>query len=80
MRSKISWMPLVVLIVAVIAICGIGTSAHAAGGDSHLQPGAPASNFSLLSQEEKPVALSDYKGKWVVLYFLPQGHVVGLHH
>jgi peroxiredoxin Q/BCP len=58
--------------MGVVAICGASASAHAAGGDSHLQAGAAAPNFSLISQEDKPVALSDYKGKWVVLYFYPK--------
>ena len=67
MASKSSW---IAFLVAVFVICGVAASAHAA--DSHLDPGALAPNFSLLSQEEKPVALSDYKGKWVVLYFYPK--------
>ena len=69
MHSKKLWFALA---VAVIALCGVYTAAPAAGTDSHLQVGASAPNFSLLSQEEKPVALSGYKGKWVVLYFYPK--------
>jgi len=37
-----------------------------------LQPGTPAPNFTLPSQENTPVSLSDFKGKWVVLYFYPK--------
>ncbi len=37
-----------------------------------LQPGASAPNFTLPSQENTPVSLSDYKGKWIVLYFYPK--------
>lgn len=33
--------------------------------------GTPAPNFSLPDQNDKPVKLSDYKGKWVVLAFYP---------
>ena len=73
MISKSSW---IAFLVAVIVICGVAASAHAAT-DSHLQVGAPAPNFSLLSQEEKSVALSDYKGKWVVLYFYPKDMTTG---
>jgi thioredoxin-dependent peroxiredoxin len=37
-----------------------------------LEPGATAPNFTLPSQENTPVSLADYKGKWVVLYFYPK--------
>jgi thioredoxin-dependent peroxiredoxin len=74
MRNKVLW---IAFIASVIAMFGVDARAHAAGGDSHLQVGAPAPNFSLPSQEEKPVALSDYKGKWVVLYFYPKDMTSG---
>ena len=32
---------------------------------------------SLPSQENQPVSLSDYKGKWVVLYFYPKDQTSG---
>jgi peroxiredoxin Q/BCP len=39
--------------------------------------GAAAPNFTLPSQENKPVSLSDYRGKWVVLYFYPKDQTAG---
>jgi peroxiredoxin Q/BCP len=42
-----------------------------------LQPGTTAPNFTLPSQEETPVSLSDYRGKWVVLYFYPKDMTSG---
>jgi peroxiredoxin Q/BCP len=39
--------------------------------------GAAALNFALPSQENKPVSLSDYRGKWVVLYFYPKDQTAG---
>jgi peroxiredoxin Q/BCP len=66
----------VAIIVGIVAACGAGLRAHAADGDT-LQPGVAAPNFSLPSQEEKQVALSDYKGKWVVLYFYPKDMTTG---
>jgi thioredoxin-dependent peroxiredoxin len=39
--------------------------------------GAMAPNFTLPSQEDKPVSLADYKGKWVVLYFYPKDQTSG---
>jgi peroxiredoxin Q/BCP len=39
--------------------------------------GTAAPNFTLPSQENKPVSLTDYKGKWVVLYFYPKDQTSG---
>jgi peroxiredoxin Q/BCP len=39
--------------------------------------GIAAPNFTLPSQENLPVSLSDYKGKWVVLYFYPKDQTSG---
>lgn len=39
--------------------------------------GSPAPAFNLTSNEGKQVSLSDYKGKWVVLYFYPKDFTQG---
>ena len=39
--------------------------------------GTAAPNFTLPSQENTPVSLSQYKGKWVVLYFYPKDQTSG---
>lgn len=39
--------------------------------------GAPAPGFSLAAQDGKPVALKDYRGKRVVLYFYPKDFTGG---
>ena len=39
--------------------------------------GAKAPAFTMSSQEGKPVSLSDYSGKWVVLYFYPKDFTGG---
>lgn len=39
--------------------------------------GSVAPNFTLPSQENRPVSLSDYRGKWVVLYFYPKDQTAG---
>jgi thioredoxin-dependent peroxiredoxin len=39
--------------------------------------GSKAPSFTLPSQENKPVSLADYKGKWVVLYFYPKDTTAG---
>src|SRR6201986_4568354 len=47
-----------------------------AGGDL-AATGSSAPSFTLPSQKNKPVSLSDYKGKWVVLYFSPKDQTSG---
>jgi len=45
---------------------------------SDLAPaGSYAPNFKLPSQEDQQVSLSDYKDKWVVLYFYPKDQTSG---
>ena len=39
--------------------------------------GSAAPNFTLPNQENTPVSLTDYKGKWVVLYFYPKDQTSG---
>jgi peroxiredoxin Q/BCP len=37
----------------------------------------PAPDFTLASQDGKPVSLSQFRGKWVVLYFYPKDFTKG---
>src|SRR5215831_4324411 len=39
--------------------------------------GTSAPVFTLPSQEGSPISLSEYKGKWVVLYFYPKDFTQG---
>lgn len=70
MVRKTMWIAVVALAAAATA----GTSARAA---DMLQPGAKAPEFSLPSQEDTNISLSQYKGKWVVLYFYPKDMTTG---
>jgi peroxiredoxin Q/BCP len=70
-----NWFRTLGVIIGVVAACGFGIKAHAAADT--VQAGAVAPNFTLPSQEDKPVSLSDYKGKWVVLYFYPKDQTKG---
>ncbi len=65
-------------LLATAALCGllVPAAALAAAVDT-LTPGTAAPNFTLPSQEDKPVSLTDYKGKWVVLYFYPKDQTSG---
>jgi peroxiredoxin Q/BCP len=48
----------------------------ARAGDS-LTTGTTAPDFTLPSQDNTPISLSEYKGKWVVLYFYPKDFTGG---
>jgi thioredoxin-dependent peroxiredoxin len=63
--SKLLFVPLMI----VLCPWNLGI-AH--GADVELQPGAKAPSFTLPSQDGTPVSLSDYHGKWVVVYFYPK--------
>lgn len=69
LASRFSVITLALLVVAVVALIQ-----HNAGASTQLQgtslDGAQASDFHLNDQFGKPVALSDFKGRPVVLTFL----------
>src|SRR6185312_311779 len=62
---------------AVVTASGIGIKAHAAAAPDPIAVGATAPNFTLPSQEDKLISLSEFKGKWVVLYFYPKDQTQG---
>ena len=61
---------------AILAAVMIGLAAVPAFADD-LQPGATAPGFTLPSQSNTPISLSQYRGKWVVLYFYPKDMTPG---
>jgi len=65
----------IAVIIGIVTACGFGVRARAAG--DILQAGAAAPAFSLPSQEDTQVSLSQFKGKWVVLYFYPKDMTSG---
>jgi peroxiredoxin Q/BCP len=44
---------------------------------TNLEPGTPAPDFTLVDQDEKPVSLSDFRGRRVILYFYPAAMTPG---
>src|SRR5271168_1710462 len=62
-----------------LMIIGLGcwNLATARGAETDLQPGMKAPTFTLPSQDGTPVSLSDYRGKWVVVYFYPKDKSTG---
>src|ERR1700704_2006646 len=61
----------IVLLVAVLVARAMRT------GEKAPSSGTPAPNFTLNSQDGKPLSLHDLRGKWVVLYFYPKDFTSG---
>jgi peroxiredoxin Q/BCP len=72
-EMKFLW---ILLILVVIFAVMVRFSALRAG-DKAPAEGTLAPDFTLNSQEGKPVSLHDFKGKWVVLYFYPKDFTSG---
>jgi peroxiredoxin Q/BCP len=71
--EKMTWFAVAVLLAVAIAVPLLKLKA----GGKAPEPGQPAPDFTLGSQEGKPVSLHDFKGKWVVLYFYPKDFTSG---
>ena len=71
-------MKLISMVLGVLVVCTIAARAGSAlpAGDGPAV-GMAAPDFTLNSQENKPVSLHDFKGKWVVLYFYPKDFTSG---
>ncbi len=63
------------LCLAPASALTIANSARA--GDGLPPVGSEAPDFTLSSQEGKPVSLKDYRGHWIVLYFYPKDFTKG---
>jgi peroxiredoxin Q/BCP len=74
--SKVSMFT--VAAVVVVAILGF-TAVHSFAADDAAMPqvGQAAPNFTLPSEENTPVTLDSFHGKWVVLYFYPKDMTTG---
>jgi thioredoxin-dependent peroxiredoxin len=67
------------ILIGVIAAALVGSllAAYLRSGGKTPEVGSAAPDFTLNSQEGKPVSLHDFKGKWVVLYFYPKDMTSG---
>jgi peroxiredoxin Q/BCP len=74
MQATLSSATAVASLFAATLIAAPALAKDAAPGPA---VGSPAPDFSLPSQEGKSVALHDFKGKWVVLYFYPKDFTGG---
>src|ERR1035438_3315034 len=66
-----------VIPAVLFASAVVVTAVSVARADDMPAVGQAAPAFTLNSQEGKPVSLSDYRGKWVVLYFYPKDMTSG---
>lgn len=71
---RITFRSAALLAVVLASSCAIGLSVRASNAPA---VGTAAPDFTLNSQESKPVSLHDFKGKWVVLYFYPKDFTSG---
>lgn len=65
------------LLAALVAVSMLVTQAKAADDAAIPAAGQAAPAFTLPSQDGSPISLSQYKGKWVVLYFYPRDMTPG---
>ncbi|MGB7462204.1 MAG: peroxiredoxin [Candidatus Acidiferrum sp.] len=66
-----------VAVIAVAFLIVVSMASRSRAGDNAPAVGSVAPDFTLNSQEGKPVSLHDFKGKWVVLYFYPKDMTTG---
>lgn len=74
-RKGVGLISVYITIVVVIAVVAAVTVLRAV--EKAPEVGTAAPDFTLNSQEGKPVSLHDFKGKWVVLYFYPKDFTSG---
>ena len=66
-----------ILQVSLAAALLVPSAAFSAEAGNALSIGTIAPDFTLPSQDNTPITLTDYKGKWVVLYFYPKDMTSG---
>src|SRR5260370_2450508 len=71
MKMIVFSLAVVVLVVGVALVRAMRT------GEKVPSSGTPAPDFTLNSQDGKPLSLRDLRGKWVVLYFYPKDFTSG---
>src|SRR6266849_7337684 len=70
---KMIWIfvAIIVLLIGFAVVRAMGT------GEKSPSSGTPAPDFTLNSQDGKPLSLCDLRGQWVVLYFYPKDFTSG---
>jgi peroxiredoxin Q/BCP len=71
-------MKTTMIAVAALLLAALGLGIHGMRADGKAPAvGTSAPDFTLNSQEAKPVSLHEFRGKWVVLYFYPKDFTSG---
>src|SRR6202140_1821274 len=66
-----------IFVPAFLLFVGFTVVRAMATGKNAPSSGTPAPDFTLNSQDGKPLSLRDLRGKWVVLYFYPKDFTSG---
>src|SRR6266481_2359764 len=68
-----------ILIAGTVIVLAVGFAVARAmrTGEKAPSSGTPGPDFTLNSQDGKPLSLRDLRGKWVVLYFYPKDFTSG---
>jgi peroxiredoxin Q/BCP len=66
-----------IFVAAIVMLLGFAVVRAMSTGKKAPASGTPAPDFTLNSQEGKPLSLHDLRGKWVVLYFYPKDFTSG---
>src|SRR5882757_11090597 len=70
---KMTW----IFAVVIVLLVGVAVVRAMRTGEKAPSSGTPAPDFTLNSQDGKPLSLRDLRGKWVVLYFYPKDFTSG---
>jgi len=66
-----------VFVAIIVLVIGVAVVRAMRTGEKAPSSGTPAPDFTLDSQDGKPLSLRDLRGKWVVLYFYPKDFTSG---
>ena len=70
---KMTW----IFAVVIVLLVGVAVVRAMRTGEKAPSSGTPAPDFTLNSQDGKPLSLRDLRGKWVVLNFYPKDFTSG---
>src|SRR2546428_7229139 len=66
-----------IIVTVIVLLVGVAVVRAMRTGEKAPSSGTPAPDFTLNSQDGKPLSLRDLRGKWVVLYFYPKDFTSG---